>query len=606
MATKRKAERCREFHEEWTMDYLFVEKNGKAICLVCNDTVSSLKKYNVKRHYQTHTNFIREHPLGSELRNSWITKACEELDYRRNMFSSGNKRIKDQTSASFELALLIAKKKRPMVEGEEIIKPALHIETKYLGDKASTFATGIPLSDNTMTRRMEMMSEDVSEQLIQFQADAVFFSIALDESTDATGTARLAIFGRVVDQKLNVKEELLGLVAMEGRTRGVDIFNVFKKCAEKMNWQWDKLTSVCTDGAPAMMGCNVGFCAKLEQFLGRTLLKYHCIIHQESLCGKSLQMKNVMAVVVKCVNDIRAAALKRREFRQLLNEVDEQYGELLHTEVRWLSRGKVLARFLDVKEHMCNFLCEKKMLPEERQKLKDRSWLNDLAFLTDISGQLNMLNKRMQGKQQLVSHLNDQVNSFRQKLQLFRHQLSERCFDSFLALKERVAEPGNKLDEAFYVHKLDVMIEYFEQRFKELDSDKAKHENLLFINPFAVDPGKMDFGFQELIDLQNSAALKARYKKLSVMATGQDLMDFWKAVPVTAFPELRSFIAKFISRFRTTYRCEQAFSVMKFVKSKYRTRLTHAHLEASIKLAVTDLQPRIEDLVKKVQPQGSH
>ena len=39
------------------------------------------------------------------------------------------------------------------------------------------------------------------------------------------------------------------------------------------------------------------------------------------------------------------------------------------------------------------------------------------------------------------------------------------------------------------------MIENFEQRFKELDLDKAKHENLLFIDPFAVDPGKMDFGF---------------------------------------------------------------------------------------------------------------
>ena len=43
---------------------------------------------------------------------------------------------------------------------------------------------------------------------------------------------------------------------------------------------------------------------------------------------------------------------------------------------------------------------------------------------------------------------------------------------------------------------------------------------------------------------------------------------------------------------------------MKFVKSKYRTRLTHAHLEALMKLAATDLQPRLEDLVKKVQLQG--
>ena len=123
-----------------------------------------------------------------------------------------------------------------MVEGEEIIKPALHIVTKYLGDKASILATGIPLSDSTMTRRVKMMSEDVSEQLIQSQEDAVFFLIALNESTDATDTAQLAIFGRIVDQELNEKQELLGLVAMEGRTRVVDILNALKKCAEKMNF----------------------------------------------------------------------------------------------------------------------------------------------------------------------------------------------------------------------------------------------------------------------------------------------------------------------------------------------------------------------------------
>ena len=82
----------------------------------------------------------------------------------------------------------------------------------------------------------------------------------------------------------------------------------------------------------------------------------------------------------------------------------------------------------------------------------------------------------MQGKQQLVSHLNDQVNSFRQIQQLFRHQLSERCFDNFSALKDRVAEPSNKVNEHFCVDKLEVMIENFEQRFEELNSDKAKHE----------------------------------------------------------------------------------------------------------------------------------
>ena len=92
-----------------------------------------------------------------------------------------------------------------MVEGEEIIKPAFPIVTKYLGDKASTFANGVPLSGSTMTRRVEMKSKYGSEQLIESQEDAVFFSIALDESTDAAGTAQLAIFGRVVYQELNIR-----------------------------------------------------------------------------------------------------------------------------------------------------------------------------------------------------------------------------------------------------------------------------------------------------------------------------------------------------------------------------------------------------------------
>ena len=113
-----------------------------------------------------------------------------------------------------------------------------------------------------------------------------------------------------MDQKLNVKE-LLGLIATEGRTRGIDISNAFKKCAEKMNYQWNKMTSACTEGAQATTTRKIEFCAKSEQFLGRTLLKYHCIIHQESLCGKSLQIKNVKSGVVKCVNNIRAVALKR-------------------------------------------------------------------------------------------------------------------------------------------------------------------------------------------------------------------------------------------------------------------------------------------------------
>ena len=64
-----------------------------------------------------------------------------------------------------------------------------------------------------------------------------------------------------------------------------------------------------------MIGRTVGSVALLERFLDRPLLKYHCIIHQESLCGKMLNLRHVMISVVKCVNKIRARGLNRRQFR---------------------------------------------------------------------------------------------------------------------------------------------------------------------------------------------------------------------------------------------------------------------------------------------------
>ncbi|KII61814.1 General transcription factor II-I repeat domain-containing protein 2A [Thelohanellus kitauei] len=103
-----------------------------------------------------------------------------------------------------------------------------------------------------------------------------------------------------------------------------------------------KLVNIGKDGPPAMAGSKSGRLTLLEQFLGRPVLKYHCILHQEALCWKKLHLKNVMDVVVRCVNKICKSALNRREFWQFLSDMNEEYGELLvYCEVRWLSKGKV-------------------------------------------------------------------------------------------------------------------------------------------------------------------------------------------------------------------------------------------------------------------------
>lgn len=71
------------------------------------------------------------------------------------------------------------------------------------------------------------------------------------------------------------------------------------------------------------------------------------IFHQEALCSRMLPFGQVMKIVTKIVNFIRAAPFQRRLFKALLEnpEDPEDPDLILHTEVRWFSKGKVLIRF---------------------------------------------------------------------------------------------------------------------------------------------------------------------------------------------------------------------------------------------------------------------
>ena len=116
-----------------------------------------------------------------------------------------------------------------------------------------------------------------------------------------------------------------------------------------------------TDGASAMVETQSGVIGlmKKDPDFG-CFVSYHCIIHQESLCGKKMKLESVMTVVVKIVNFIRAQTLNHRQFHALLDEVDVQYADhIFHCDVRWLSRGKVLDRFLALLPEIKQFLTEK-------------------------------------------------------------------------------------------------------------------------------------------------------------------------------------------------------------------------------------------------------
>ena len=144
-------------------------------------------------------------------------------------------------------------------------------------------------------------------------------------------------------------EEFLTLLPLKTTTRGINIYNVLKNYfVVKKNVPIKKLVSITTDGAPAMTGRHSRFIAqcKADPDFSKTVT-YHCIIHQQAICAKVMRFDHVMTLVVKMINSIRAKAKQHRSFKLFLQELSAEYGDvLLHTEIRWLSRGKIRQRFL--------------------------------------------------------------------------------------------------------------------------------------------------------------------------------------------------------------------------------------------------------------------
>ena len=69
---------------------------------------------------------------------------------------------------------------------------------------------------------------------------------------------------------------------------------------------------------------------------------------------------------------------------------------LYHTDVRWLSRGKVLSRLVKLKNEVQLFLLNHKGTLAEG--FNDESWLLKFCYLADIFEALNESNLQLQGK----------------------------------------------------------------------------------------------------------------------------------------------------------------------------------------------------------------
>ncbi|XP_016327429.1 LOW QUALITY PROTEIN: general transcription factor II-I repeat domain-containing protein 2-like [Sinocyclocheilus anshuiensis] len=455
---KRKVdEEHRQFQERWTLQYFFVEFNGNATCLICKEKVAVLKEYNLKRHYSTKHGEQYEKYQEDE-RKRRATQLQRELTSQQNLFHKAKKDADAAVEASYVVSELIAKAGKPFTEGRFINYCMQKVADILCPEKKNLF-NNLSLSANTVAERISELSSDIYDQLCSKSKVFTASSVALDESTDITDSAQLAIFIRGINDQFEVTEELLSLCPMHGRTTAKDIFQQLCDAIERAGLPWNRLVGITTDGAPSMTGKKNGLVAlvqrKLEEENADPAVVLHCIIHQQALCSKCLKYEHVMSVVLKCINYIRSRSLQHRQFRAFLEEIESTYGDVLYfTEVRWLSRGNVLKRFFELRAEVKRFMEDGRMdVPE----FDDPKWVMDFAFLVDITQELNVLNLKLQGPGQLITAAYESVKAFSTKLRLWKTQLSQKKLSHFSTCRSLVEE-GTAFNEEFRLSLRSVII----------------------------------------------------------------------------------------------------------------------------------------------------
>ena len=116
-------------------------------------------------------------------------------------------------------------------------------------------------------------------------------------------------------------------------------------------------------------------------------------MHREALIAKTLldKLKEVLDTAVKLVNSIKTSPLKSRLFEILCKAMGAEHkGLLLHTEVWWLSQGRVLLRIYELKEQIMLFLADQKA--DFMHHLVNEHWWSKLTYLSDVFGHFNMVN----------------------------------------------------------------------------------------------------------------------------------------------------------------------------------------------------------------------
>ncbi|XP_066938665.1 zinc finger BED domain-containing protein 5-like [Macrobrachium rosenbergii] len=599
MAATNPKRKCRRYSAEY-LKLGFVPSftnETSPMCLLCEKVFSNdaMKPSKMKDH------LARVHPdkIGKDV--DFFTALKDKLEIRTGVVSfikppapPDNER---GLRASYNISLIIAKSGKPHSTAEEIIVPSVKevIDTVMNNDSSSVLKC-LSLSSNAVRQCINEMAADVEKSLIS-ELQNSRFSIQLDEST-FRGENILTAYVRYFSQLQKcIIDEFLFTKYLEADAKGETIFRCLEEHLKKHNIPLSNITAVSIDGTLPMSSFHRGLTTIFKERFPdvRTI---HLVLHRQHLVATELseELHDTLEVCIKAINKIKGNPFNSILLSMLCERNDETMNHLLlHTDTRWLSRGNILQRLVELYDLTVNFLTSTDPnLCHQLQKCK-----NHLYYLADLFSHLNDVQMRLQGRDVTIIQARTILLGFQIKLGLFKSSLARRDFQYYPNLQELEKGDETLSDDnlTIYMTHLEKLYEDFNNRFGDLEKIEIPD---WIVAPFDIPNGNaFDYDLQEeVIHMFVDLEAKSLFRNNS---TGL----FWTNVNiVNKYPKLSGKVLPFLLSFPSSYITDAGFIHLSTLMSRERNKV---NLEkcGELRLRLTNLTPNINAILKH-QANPSH